>query len=75
MDPDSKKLYDLEKEILTKRSYGVSNDRNVLQSIWVRRAIQNGNGVDRFLLDYGYNFLLPSGVIFWVIFIFTKAIT
>jgi hypothetical protein len=69
MDPDSKKLYDLEKKILKQRTYRMSNDSNVLQSFRIRRFIQNGDGMDRFLLDYGYNFLFPCGVIFWVIFI------
>jgi len=69
MDPDSKKLYDLEKTILKQRTYRMSNDSNVLQSFRIRRFIQNSDGMDRFLLDYGYNFLFPCGVIFWVIFI------
>jgi len=69
MDPDSKKLYDLEKKILKQRTYRMSNDSNVLQSFRIRRFIQNGDGMDRFLLDYGYNFLFPCGVVFWLIFI------
>ena len=69
MDPDSKEYYDLEKTILKQRTHSLSNDSNVFQSFRIRRFIQNGNGMDRFLLDYGYNFLFPCGVVFWVIFI------
>ena len=69
MDPDSKRLYDLEKTILEQRTYSLSNDSNVFQSVWIRRLIQTSDGVDRFLLDYRYNFLFPIGIVFWAIFI------
>jgi hypothetical protein len=69
MDPDSKRLYDLEKTILEQRTYGLSNDRHVFKSVWIRRLIQTSDGFDRFLLDYGFNFLFPCGIVFWIIFI------
>lgn len=36
---------------------------NILQPTWIRRAFQDGDGLDRFLLDYGFNFLLRFGVL------------
>ena len=46
-----------------------SNPRNVLQSVRVRRSVRVNNEVDRVLLDYGFNFLLPFGVVLWIIFL------
>jgi len=43
-------------------------DRYVFQSIWIRRFIQASNGLDKFLLDYGFNFLLRIGTIFWCLY-------
>lgn len=75
MDPDDKRiqkqLNDLEIHILKQRSNILSDDSNVFQPIWFRRAIQSSNGLDRFLLDYGFNFLPYSGVLFWIIYLFT----
>ncbi len=50
------------------------SSRNFLQSSWIRRAVQNGNGLDRFLLDYYFHFLLRLSVLFWVIFFIQKNI-
>jgi hypothetical protein len=73
MDPDSKhvqkQLNDLEISIFKQRSYSVSNVSNVFQPSGVRCIIQNDNGLDRFLLDYGFNFLPISGIISWFIFL------
>lgn len=52
-----------------KISNDVSDTGNVLQSIRVRRNVRNDNELDRVLLDYGFNFLLPFGTILWVIFL------
>lgn len=54
----------------TKNSNAKLSAVHVLQSFWVRCSVQNNNGVDRFLLDYGYHFLPYIGVISWVIFLF-----
>lgn len=73
MDPDSdKRLNDLEIEILKQRSHILSDDSNVLQSSWIRRTIQASDGLDRFLLVYGFNFLWPSGIISWAVFLLQK---
>jgi hypothetical protein len=34
----------------------------------VRCTVQNNNGIDAFLLDYGFNFLPIVGIISWVLF-------
>ena len=43
--------------------------RNVLQSVGVRRSVRFDYEVDRVLLDYGFNFLLPFGVFLWIVFL------
>lgn len=72
MDPDSKRLNDLEIQILKQRGDLLSNDSNVLQPIWVRRLIQSSNELDGFLLDYGFNFLWNCGILSWIIFFLQK---
>ena len=49
-----------------------TNGRNVLQPIRVRCDIRNNNEINRFLLDYGYNYVLPGGFIFWFIFLISQ---
>lgn len=46
-----------------------SYPRNVLQSVRVRRSVCSNNEMDRVLLDYGFNFLLPFGIILWIVFL------
>ncbi len=49
-----------------------SNVRNVFPSIGIRCAFFNYNETDKFLLDYGFYFLLPiSGIIYPIFFIFS----
>ena len=74
MDPDSKRLNDLEIDILKQRSNILLNDGDVLQSPWLRRLIQDGNELDRFLLDYGFNFLWNCGILSWIIFFLQKSL-
>jgi hypothetical protein len=47
----------------------MSNTGHVLQSTRVRRSVCTNNEVDRVLLDYGFNFLLPFGVVLWIVFL------
>jgi hypothetical protein len=42
---------------------------NVLQSVGVRRSVRSDNEMDRVLLDYGFNFLLPFGIFLWIVFL------
>jgi len=46
--------------------------RNFLQPAWVRRAVQNGNGLDRFILGYYNYILLRLSILFWVVFFVEK---
>ena len=40
-------------------------------SIWVRCPFSNDNEMDRFLLDYGRNFLPYFGSVFYIIYFIT----
>jgi hypothetical protein len=72
MDPDSKNnTNDLEKKVFKKSSNILPNDGHVSQSSWIRYIIQTSNGIDRFLLDYGFAFLPICGIISWIIFLIT----
>lgn len=66
MDGDSKRQ---EKTIPRNHGAYVSN---VFQSTWLRRIIQSGAGLDRFLLDYGFNFLPYISILIWIILFITK---
>ncbi len=48
------------------------NVSDVLQPAWLRCTFCHGDETNRFLLDYGYNFLLPVGIILWTIFFITS---
>lgn len=48
-----------------------SNVSDVLSPIWVRRFIQESNGLDRLILESGYYFLLPFGFFLDIIYLFT----
>ena len=43
------------------------DDCNVFQSFRFRRTIQDGNGLDRFLLDYGCYFLWRISFILYIV--------
>lgn len=40
---------------------------NILQSFRVRRFVCSCDEMDRVLLDYGRNFLLPVGIFLWTV--------
>ena len=48
-------------------SYG-----DLFQSARIRRAVQNGNGLDRFILGNYYNILLRLSILFWIVFFIEK---
>jgi hypothetical protein len=48
------------------------SSRNLLQPSWVRRAVQNGDGLDRFILDNYFYILLRLSILFWIIFFVEK---
>jgi len=45
---------------------------DVLQPFWFRCTLRPGDGVDRFLLDYGHRFLLRVGLVLWVVLLAHK---
>jgi len=47
--------------------HNLSHSRNILQSLRIRRFVRTDNETDRVLLDYGFNFLLPLGIILWAV--------
>lgn len=49
-----------------------TNAGNVFQPTWFRRIVQTGDGLDRFLLDYGCNFLLHISCVSWIVFLLIK---
>jgi hypothetical protein len=53
------------------RNHG-AYDSNLFQSSWFRRLVQTSNGLDKFLLDYGFNFLPGLSILFWFVFLFAK---
>jgi hypothetical protein len=77
MEEDSKiqkRINDLEIEILKQCSYNVSDAGDVFQPAWLRHIIQTSNGLDRFLLNYGFTFLFRCAFISWIIFLIQKSI-
>ncbi len=42
---------------------------NIFQPTRVRRSICSCDEIDRVLLDYGRNFLLPVGIILWAVLV------
>lgn len=72
MEPDSLRNDNLESDSTQKYSHDMLNPGNLLQSAWIRRVIRPCNEVDGIFLGYGYNFLLPIGVILWFVFLITK---
>lgn len=62
------------KENKKKISGCLFNIGNLLQSFRIRRTVCSNDEIDRVLLDYGFNFLLPFGVVLWVVFLVTTFI-
>ena len=48
------------------------NDGNVFQPSWIRRLIQSSDGLDKFILDYGFNFLPYISLLFYIILFIKK---
>jgi hypothetical protein len=51
----------------TKVSNNKSDARDVFQSLWFRRYPDNANEINGFLLWSQFNFILPCGILLWVI--------
>ena len=68
MDPDSCET-NIKNNKKHKSVHFDIDDSDILQPAWVRCAFRPCDKVDRFLLDYGLNFLLPLGIILWTLFL------
>jgi len=66
MDNDSGRV-NMEGELEKETQQYCSNAGNILQPAWLRRAIQGSNGLDRVLLDYGFNFLPYLSIIIYTL--------
>ena len=67
MDVDSNDLeYNLSKTFTNINA----NGSNIFLPVWLRPFIQEANGLDRFLLDYGFNILPYIGFIIYMLFLF-----
>jgi hypothetical protein len=69
MDPDRQKLIDAEIKIIKQTSYSTPDDGNVFQSLRDGHPYLFSNEMDRFIHDYHINFLLPSGIVLFIIFL------
>ena len=59
----------IEGELKQESSDPLPDSPNIFQPFRFRRFIRTCDEVDRVLLDYGYNFLLPVGIFLWAIFL------
>ena len=69
---NGEKNSDLEKSISQKLGNILSDVFSILQSIWVRLSVQDDIRLDKFLLDYGRNFLFRCGTLFFIIYLLQK---
>jgi len=69
MEYDSWKSSEIKGEDIDEAQHLCVDACDLLQPARFRRAIQSSNGLDRFLLDYGYNFLPYVAIIIYSIFL------
>lgn len=50
----------------------ISHARNVFQPFWVRRNTDDVNEINWFLFRSQFDFVLPIGIILWILFFITK---
>lgn len=67
MEYDSRETKNMEKEFQRTEKYHRSHGSDVLQPSRIRRFIQSSHGLDRFLLDYGFNILPYFGFVIYLI--------
>lgn len=73
-DPFTKATKKLTKndELYRRKTQQISCNKSIRRiffpTVWVRRPFQINHGVDKFILDNGYNILLYIGCIFWALF-------
>jgi len=56
-------------------SHNIFISREFFLTFWLRRAIRSNNAIDRFLLDYGFNFLPYFGTFLYITLFLTKIVT
>jgi len=61
---------DCESEKQNKNGFSMFSFSNFLQSLRIRYPFCNNNEMDKFLLAYSSNFLLPFGCFLWALFLF-----
>lgn len=69
---NEKKNSDLEKSISQKLGNIISDVVSIFQSNGIRFSFQNDSRLDKFLLDYGRNFLFRCGILFFIIYLLQK---
>jgi hypothetical protein len=74
MDSDSNDRKDRKKNNGTsqirKQNDVISDDSNVSESFRVRHSVCYDAIINWIINDYGYYFLLPISILFWIIFVF-----
>lgn len=68
---DNRKTNYMEEILQAKAKHNNLNGSDVFQSSRIRRVIQGSNGLDRFLLDYGFNILPYFSFIIYLILLLT----
>lgn len=56
----------------TKNRINLPGFGDIFQSFWIRHPFRNNNEMDKFLLAYCFNFLLPFGCFLWALLFFIK---
>ena len=51
----------------TKVSHTMSNVGDVFQPLWIRRYSDNVDEINWFLLKSQFSFVLPCGILFWLV--------
>jgi hypothetical protein len=72
--PNSMDNDNLETNIPQESGDDIFGCRNLFQPPWIRHSFQDGDGLDRFLLDYYFHILLRFSILLWVIFFIQKII-
>jgi hypothetical protein len=67
--PLTKKTFNNEQK---ENSNHLSNGRNVRESFRIRRPSIDVDTINRFLVESQFRFVLPCGVLLWVIFLFFR---
>lgn len=62
----------IEGELKQESGDPLPDSSNIFQSFRIRRFVRSCDEVDRVLLGYGYNFLLPVGIFLWVVLLISS---